>query len=62
MKSNKEYLDCLNNFDENEFQKYLNSIKKYENIAILGNGGSNAIASHISQDLYKKKFIIYNLL
>jgi D-sedoheptulose 7-phosphate isomerase len=29
-------------------------ISKHENIIILGNGGSNSIASHISQDYTKK--------
>lgn len=38
-----DYFDLLNN-----------CISNYQNIIILGNGGSSAIASHISQDYTKK--------
>lgn len=38
---------------EKEFEKFKSAFCKYDNIIILGNGGSNAIASHISQDYVK---------
>lgn len=37
----------------NEYQKYLRILKKYQNICLLGNGGSNAIALHIAEDISK---------
>jgi len=45
----RETEKCYNQF--NEFQDI---ISRYSNIIILGNGGSSAIASHISQDYTKK--------
>lgn len=36
-----------------QFEKFKNAFEKYNNIIILGNGGSNAVASHISQDYVK---------
>lgn len=48
---------------EEEFQKFKNCFKKYNNIIILGNGGSNAVASHISQDYVKfhnKKSMVFS--
>ena len=36
-----------------EFEKYLVEFNKSKEIIIIGNGGSNSIASHISQDFVK---------
>lgn len=48
------YRQHLNSKDTiEEFQKYQKIFKKKKKIIILGNGGSNAIASHISQDMAK---------
>lgn len=50
----KEYIDTLQCAHmESEFQKFKNAFNKYQNIIILGNGGSNSVASHISQDYVK---------
>lgn len=38
---------------ETEFLKYKESFNSHRNIIVLGNGGSNAVASHISQDYVK---------
>lgn len=49
----QEFKKCLDGFSEQD-QNHLNEIfKKYHNIFILGNGGSNAIASHIAEDYTK---------
>jgi D-sedoheptulose 7-phosphate isomerase len=37
-----------------QYEKFKEIISKYNNIIILGNGGSSAIASHISQDYTKQ--------
>ena len=50
----KEYIDTLETAHiESEFEKYQESFTKYNRIIILGNGGSNSVASHISQDYMK---------
>ena len=58
----KEYIDTLESAHmESEFQKYQEAFTKYSRIIILGNGGSNSVASHISQDymkFHKKKVSI----
>ena len=38
---------------EEQFSKFKDAFNKYNNIIILGNGGSNSVASHISQDYVK---------
>ena len=38
---------------ESEFIKYQRSFHEHSRIIILGNGGSNSVASHISQDYMK---------
>ena len=49
-----EYVDALQNaHTESEFDKYQKAFEKYNRIIILGNGGSNSVASHISQDYMK---------
>jgi D-sedoheptulose 7-phosphate isomerase len=45
----RETEKCFNYFEELE-----KIVKEHQNIIILGNGGSSAIASHISQDYTKK--------
>ena len=50
----KEYIDTLETAHiESEFEKYQEAFTKYNRIIILGNGGSNSVASHISQDYMK---------
>ena len=42
---------------------YLSSVNKFEKIILIGNGGSNSIASHIAEDLakfYKKKALSFS--
>ena len=49
-----EYATALNSAHiEEEFNKFRSAWKIYNKIIILGNGGSNAVASHISQDYAK---------
>jgi D-sedoheptulose 7-phosphate isomerase len=43
--------DILDGKDYKDFEKAYNS---HQNIIILGNGGSNAVASHIAQDMTKR--------
>ena len=38
---------------EEQFSKFKDAFGKHNNIIILGNGGSNSVASHISQDYVK---------
>jgi D-sedoheptulose 7-phosphate isomerase len=38
---------------EEQFSKFKDAFDKHKNIIILGNGGSNSVASHISQDYVK---------
>lgn len=48
-----ELKTCLNNINEVDLDKLKSIILSYSEIIILGNGGSNAISSHISQDYTK---------
>lgn len=48
----EELKKCIDNLNDNDLNK-LNLILSYPKIILLGNGGSNAIASHISQDYTK---------
>ncbi len=54
-----EYTDSVKSTVLNkEYPKYINAFKKHKRIILIGNGGSNSIASHISQDMtkfFKKK-------
>ena len=58
----KEYIDTLQCAHmESEFSKYQEAFRSHKRIIILGNGGSNSVASHISQDymkFHKKKVSI----
>ena len=54
-----ETLQCAHM--ESEFQKYQEAFNNHKRIIILCNGGSNSVASHISQDymkFHKKKVSI----
>jgi len=49
-----EYIETLQSAHmENEFEKFQEAFAKHKRIIILGNGGSNSVASHISQDYMK---------
>lgn len=49
-----EYIEVLHDAHmEEEFEKFCKAFSSYERIIILGNGGSNSVASHISQDYMK---------
>jgi D-sedoheptulose 7-phosphate isomerase len=49
-----EYIDTLQSAHMgNEFEKFQEAFKIHPRIIILGNGGSNSVASHISQDYMK---------
>jgi D-sedoheptulose 7-phosphate isomerase len=50
----KEYIETLQSAHMgNEFEKFKEAFEKYPRVIILGNGGSNSVASHISQDYMK---------
>jgi len=57
-----EYVTTLQSAHmEEEFGKFQKAFKNHNRIIILGNGGSNSVASHISQDymkFHKKKVSI----
>lgn len=59
-----DYINILKNAHiEEQFLKFKNSFEKYNKIIILGNGGSNAVASHISQDyvkFHRKKSLVFS--
>ena len=49
-----EYINTLKSAHmEVEFFKFQKAFHTHERIIILGNGGSNSVASHISQDYMK---------
>ena len=49
-----EYIETLQSAHmENEFVMYQKAFSNHNRIIILGNGGSNSVASHISQDYMK---------
>lgn len=45
---------CIAEIDDDKIDSLKIWISKYDDIIILGNGGSNAISCHISQDYTKK--------
>lgn len=49
----QKFKACLDLFNEDQQKQFTEIISKYHNIIILGNGGSNAIASHMAQDYTK---------
>ena len=49
-----EYIETLQSAHmESEFKKFQDSFNSHNRIIVLGNGGSNSVASHISQDYMK---------
>ena len=49
-----EYVEALKSAHaEGEFENYQKAFRDHKRIIILGNGGSNSVASHISQDYMK---------
>jgi len=49
-----EYIEALQGAHlETQFKKFKDAFSKTNDIVILGNGGSNSVASHISQDYVK---------
>lgn len=48
-----EFKKCVNELDENKLELLRRRIIWYKDIIILGNGGSNAISSHIAEDYTK---------
>ena len=49
-----EYFNTLQSAHmESEFHNYQEAFNNYKRIIVLGNGGSNSVASHISQDYMK---------
>ncbi len=49
----QEFKKCLDGFTEKEQSDLDKIIKAHQNIFILGNGGSSAVASHIAEDYTK---------
>lgn len=49
----QNYKHCLNQIDEKHLLELKDIIDSYQDIIILGNGGSNAISCHIAQDYTK---------
>lgn len=50
----QEYIEALKHAHaEEEFKKFQKEFDEHKRIIILGNGGSNSVASHISQDYMK---------
>ena len=60
----KEYIEALSSISINkEFSHFQRAWESFSKIIILGNGGSNAVASHISQDYVKfhnKKSLVFS--
>lgn len=49
--------DCIaaiNSMEEKEYRKFEQQYNNSHKIIILGNGGSNAVAAHIAQDMTKR--------
>ena len=59
-----KYLDAIKPIISSpEFIKYKKAFNKFQKIILIGNGGSNSIASHISQDMtkfYNKKSLSFS--
>jgi D-sedoheptulose 7-phosphate isomerase len=49
----QKYKNCLESIDLDSIQKLKKTINLFNKIIILGNGGSNAISSHIAEDYTK---------
>jgi D-sedoheptulose 7-phosphate isomerase len=49
-----ECISAINSINNNEYVKFKNQCNEKNKIILLGNGGSNAVAAHIAQDLTKR--------
>jgi D-sedoheptulose 7-phosphate isomerase len=49
-----EYIDAINSINDKEYKNFSNQYNHSKKIVLLGNGGSNAAASHIAQDMTKR--------
>lgn len=49
----QEYKKCLSELEAGKLETLKDLIYHYDDIIILGNGGSNAVALHISEDYHK---------
>ena len=50
----QEYIKALNDISiDKEFSNFKSAWERFSKVIILGNGGSNSVASHISQDYVK---------
>jgi len=47
-------VDAINSINGQEYEKFSNQYRQSKKIILLGNGGSNAAASHIAQDMTKR--------
>lgn len=60
----KEYVKALNDISiDREFSSFKSAWERFSKIIILGNGGSNSVASHISQDyvkFHKKRSLVFS--
>ena len=50
----KEVQDALEQISEEKITQLIDLVETHDKIIIIGNGGSNAIASHIAQDYTKQ--------
>jgi D-sedoheptulose 7-phosphate isomerase len=49
----KKYKKCVEEIDSEKLEELKELISEFDNIIILGNGGSNAISCHIAEDYTK---------
>ena len=49
----KEYQKCFEKLDQNKLNQLKQIIENFQDIIILGNGGSNAISCHLAEDYTK---------
>lgn len=49
----QEFKHCLEKFTPDDQKNLAEILSRYKNLQILGNGGSNAIASHMAEDYTK---------
>ena len=45
---------AIKNIPDKEYNKFKNTYSNSSNVILLGNGGSNAVAAHIAQDMTKR--------
>jgi len=50
----QDFITIINNFDSDDIAKLAALVHSHEDIIMIGNGGSNSICSHISQDYTKQ--------